>query len=93
MGFTPQLVVGVWVGGEERYIHFNSMAYGQGAKSALPVYGKFMNKVYSNPTLGYSQEAKFDFPDGYRISYGGNHHSSGGGGGGGGGEAVEGIFD
>lgn len=41
MGFTPQLVSGVWVGGEERYIHFNTMAYGQGARMALPIYGLY----------------------------------------------------
>lgn len=63
IGFTPELVTGVWVGGEERYIHFNSMAYGQGAKAALPIYGLYMKKVYSNPELGYSQDAKFEFPE------------------------------
>lgn len=63
MGFTPDLVTGVWVGGEERYIHFNSMAFGQGAKAALPIYGLYMKKVYSDPKLKYSQDTKFEFPD------------------------------
>lgn len=63
MGFTPDLVTGVWVGGEERYIHFNSMAFGQGAKAALPIYGLYMKKVYSDPKLPYSQDTKFDFPE------------------------------
>lgn len=62
MGFTPQLVSGTWVGGDERYIHFNGMAMGQGASMALPIYGKYMSKVYADPTLPYSQEAKFTFP-------------------------------
>ncbi len=60
MGFTPELVSGVWVGGDERYIHFNTMAHGQGAAMALPVYGLYMAKVYADPTLPYSQDAKFD---------------------------------
>lgn len=63
MGFTPDLVTGVWVGGEERYIHFNSMAFGQGAKAALPIYGLYMKKVYADPKLPYSQDTKFDFPE------------------------------
>lgn len=62
MGFTPDLVTGVWVGGEERYIHFNSMAYGQGAKAALPIYGLYMQKVYADKKLPYSQDSKFLFP-------------------------------
>ncbi len=62
MGFTPDLVTGVWVGGEERYIHFASMAYGQGAEMALPIYGLYMKKVYDDPSLPYSQSTKFDFP-------------------------------
>lgn len=62
MGFTPQLVSGVWVGGEERYIHFNGMAMGQGASMALPIYGLYMRKVYDDPSLHYKQDARFDFP-------------------------------
>lgn len=62
MGFTPQLVAGAWVGGEERFIHFNGMAYGQGAAMALPIYGRFMKKVYADPSLPYSQSATFTFP-------------------------------
>ncbi len=59
MGFTPELVSGVWVGGEERYIHFNTMAFGQGASMALPIYGKYMAKVYADKSLPYSQSATF----------------------------------
>ncbi|MBD5306867.1 MAG: penicillin-binding protein [Bacteroides sp.] len=62
IGFTPQLVTGVWVGGEERYIHFNTMALGQGARAALPIYGQYMKKVYNDRKLPYTQEVKFEFP-------------------------------
>ena len=62
MGFTPDLVSGVWVGGEERYIHFNGMAYGQGASMALPIYGLYMKKVYADKSLHYSQDSHFTFP-------------------------------
>ncbi|MDE6301189.1 MAG: penicillin-binding protein [Muribaculaceae bacterium] len=62
MGFTPDLVSGVWVGGDERYIHFNSMAEGQGASMALPIYGKYISKVYADPHLPYDQNKRFNFP-------------------------------
>ena len=63
MSFTPDLVSGVWVGGEERYIHFNTMANGQGASMALPIYGKYIRKVYNDPTLPYTEAVRFAFPD------------------------------
>ncbi len=62
MAFTPDLVAGTWVGGEERYIHFNGMAMGQGASMALPIYGRFMSKVYADQSLPYSQSTHFTFP-------------------------------
>ena len=63
MGFTPSLVTGCWVGGEERDIHFDRMADGQGASMALPIWGFYMNKVYADKTLPYSQEETFDIPE------------------------------
>lgn len=51
MGLTPDLVAGCWVGGEERSVHFNSTNEGQGASMALPIWGKFFQKVYADPTL------------------------------------------
>ena len=63
MGFTPSLVSGCWVGGEERDIHFDTMRDGQGASMALPVWGLYMQKVYADKTLGYSQDERFDIPD------------------------------
>ena len=65
MGFTPSLVSGVWVGGEERDIHFDNMRDGQGAEMALPVWGLYMKKVYADKTLGYSQDEKFEMPEGF----------------------------
>lgn len=62
IGFTPQLVAGAWVGGEERFIHFNNGALGQGASMALPIYGRFMRKVFADSSLPYSQSIKFQFP-------------------------------
>ncbi len=67
MGFTPDLVSGTWVGGEDRYIHFNNMAQGQGASMALPIYGKYISKVYADRTLPYSQSARFEFPAGLNL--------------------------
>lgn len=71
MGFTPDLVSGVWVGGEERYIHFNSMAEGQGASMALPIYGKYISKVYGDPSLPYDQSKRFTFPADINLCDGG----------------------
>ena len=65
MGFTPSLVSGVWVGGEDRDIHFDNMRDGQGAAMALPIYGIFMKKVYADKSLGYSEDEVFDIPEGF----------------------------
>lgn len=65
IGFTPKLVVACWVGGEDRDIHFGSMAFGQGARAALPIYGKLMKKIYRRKVMGITQEDKFDFPIGF----------------------------
>ena len=63
MVFTPSLVSGVWVGGEARDIHFDTMVNGQGAAMALPVWGLYMQKVYKDKSLGYSQEERFNIPE------------------------------
>lgn len=65
MGLTPTLVTGVWVGGDDRDIHFASMAMGQGATMALPVFALYMQKVYKDKQLGYNEKAVFDLPPGY----------------------------
>lgn len=65
MGFTPSLVSGCWVGGDERDIHFGRMTYGQGAAAALPIWALYMKKVYDDPTLGYDQQETFKLPQGF----------------------------
>jgi len=55
MGLTPELVAGCWTGGEDRSIHFNSTAEGQGASMALPIWGKFFQKVYADSKLKVSK--------------------------------------
>ena len=65
MGLTPTLVSGVWVGGDDRDIHFDSMAMGQGATMALPVFALYMKRVYKDKRLGYNEAAVFDLPEGY----------------------------
>ncbi len=67
MGMVPNLITGVWVGGEDRSIHFDEIAYGQGATMALPIWGQFMKNVYLNPELGVSQE-DFIEPDDLSIN-------------------------
>lgn len=67
IGMVPNLVTGVWVGGEDRAIHFRSLAYGQGASTALPVWGLYMKRCYKNPALEVSQE-DFKKPEHITIS-------------------------
>lgn len=66
MGMVPNLVTGVWVGGEERSVHFNNIAYGQGATMALPIWGLYMKKNYENEELGVSKE-DFEKPENMSI--------------------------
>jgi penicillin-binding protein 1A len=65
MGFTPSLVSGVWVGGEDMDIHFDTMAEGQGASMALPIWGLYMKKVFADKTLGYEQTETFQIPENF----------------------------
>lgn len=65
IGFTPSLVSGCWVGGEDRDIHFDTMADGQGAAMALPIWGKYMQKVFADKSLGYDEKEVFRFPMGF----------------------------
>ena len=64
IGYTPTLVAGVWTGGEDRQIHFQSGALGQGANMSLPTWGIFMKKVLADGTLGISQNDRFIAPAG-----------------------------
>ena len=57
IGMVPNLVTGVWVGAEDRAIHFEDIAYGQGASMALPIWGVYMNSVYQDSTLKISKDS------------------------------------
>ena len=65
VGYTPRLAFGAWVGGDERDIHFNSMAYGQGATASLPICAEFLKTVFADTALGYNQDETFDMPVGF----------------------------
>lgn len=67
MGITPELVTGVWTGGDLRSIHFEGLSAGQGASMALPVYGYFMNSLFRDRTLGYTQSSVFVAPPGFNV--------------------------
>ena len=67
MGMVPNLVSAVWVGGEDRSIHFKDIAFGQGATMALPIWGIYMKSLYENIELEISKE-KFTVPENLKIS-------------------------
>lgn len=67
IGYTPRYTFGAWVGGEERDIHFDSMAYGQGAAAALPICALFMQKVYADRSLGVSADEDFTIPSDFSM--------------------------
>ena len=62
IGMVPNLATGVWVGGEDRAIHFETIAYGQGATMALPIWASFMKSCYADSTLVVSKDS-FEAPD------------------------------
>jgi penicillin-binding protein 1A len=66
MGMVPNLVTGVWVGGEDRAVHFKSITYGQGASMALPIWGSYMKSCFNDKDLGISTE-EFDKPKNLSI--------------------------
>jgi len=68
MGLAPNLVSGAWVGGEERSIHFRGITLGQGASMALPIWALYMEQVYADPNLPYTQEDKFTKPDQLNVT-------------------------
>jgi penicillin-binding protein 1A len=67
MGMVPNLVTGVWVGGEERSVHFSRTIYGQGASMALPIWAIYMKKNYENEALGISKSS-FEKPSDLSIN-------------------------
>ncbi|MDR1859748.1 MAG: transglycosylase domain-containing protein [Bacteroidales bacterium] len=68
MGITPRIAAGVWTGGDMRSIRFTSTAMGQGANAALPVWARFMHKVYDDASLEYKPEQSFEAPAGYPLN-------------------------
>ncbi len=67
MGLTPQLAAGAWTGGELRSIHFDVISLGQGSNMALPIWGRFMKKVYADKTLEYKPDHTFEKPENFMI--------------------------
>ncbi|MDF1571709.1 MAG: transglycosylase domain-containing protein [Bacteroidales bacterium] len=67
MGITPRLSAGVWVGGEDRSVHFDGLGMGAGGNMALPIWAKFFEKVYADSTLGITQEAYFEQPEDFHV--------------------------
>lgn len=62
IGSVPQLTTGVWVGGDDRPIHFRALDLGQGARMAMPIWALFMQKIYADSSLNISEDAKFEAP-------------------------------
>ena len=67
IGYTPSITAGVWVGGEDRQVHFNSLALGSGSNMALPIWGIFMKKCLADGTLGISEQDRFMAPAGLTL--------------------------
>lgn len=66
IGMVPNLATGVWVGGEDRSVHFETIAYGQGATLALPIWGMYMKDVYADESLNVSK-GEFEEPENLSI--------------------------
>jgi penicillin-binding protein 1A len=68
IGITPKLVTGIWVGAEDRSVHFDNTVMGSGTNMALPIWAEYMLKVYNDPNFGITQEDKFERPDEINFS-------------------------
>lgn len=68
IGVTPNLVTGIWVGGEERDIHFDDIRQGQGASMALPIWAEYMKPAYSDPQSGVTEEDLFEKPGHFNVN-------------------------
>lgn len=68
IGYTPSITAGVWVGAEDRQVHFQSLALGGGSNMALPIWGIWMKKVLRDGTLGISESDRFISPAGMSLS-------------------------
>lgn len=67
IGMTPKIVAGVWVGGDEKAIHFRNTKLGSGSNMALPIYARFMHRVYADTSLHISQDERFAIPTSMNI--------------------------
>ena len=68
IGYTPKLTTGVWVGAEDRQVHFAGLALGGGSNMALPIWGIFMKKVLDDGTLGVTKYDEFIAPQGFSAN-------------------------
>ena len=68
IGYTPSLTAGVWVGAEDRQVHFESLSLGGGSNMALPIWGLFMQKVLADGTLGVHETDRFIAPPGVNLN-------------------------
>ncbi len=69
VGVTPALVTGVWVGADDMRVHFES-ANGQGGRTAMPIFGRYMQLLYNNPRSTGIQRGEFPMPEGYDVYLG-----------------------
>lgn len=76
MGMTQHLVSGLWVGGDDRSIHFRTIELGQGGRMAMPAWGIYMQKIYADPTLTQYRPEPFRKPNNFKIDCGGYHIDS-----------------
>ncbi|GAB3560195.1 penicillin-binding protein 1A [Spirosoma fluminis] len=76
MGMTQHLVSGLWVGGDDRPIHFRTIELGQGGRLAMPAWAMYMQKVYKDPTLTQYRPEPFRKPNNFKIDCGGYHIDS-----------------
>lgn len=70
IGYVPKLTAGVWVGAEDRQVHFESLYYGGGSNMALPIWGIFMQKVYKDKSIGIGKDDVFVPPLGWNVNLG-----------------------
>ena len=68
IGYTPSITAGIWVGGEDRQVHFQALAQGSGANMALPIWGIFMRKCLADGTVGISEDDRFVAPADIRLN-------------------------
>lgn len=68
IGYTPRITAGIWTGGEDRQIHFESLALGGGSNMALPIWGIWMRKILADGTLGISEQDVFTAPAGVSVN-------------------------